>query len=377
MKKLKVNLKKEIDKSYPIIISKNIIFYLAEELRKNPIAFSYAIISDSIVAKLYGEKLFEQFKNAGLKAHLFTFPYGEENKSRKIWESLISKMLRAGLGRDSCVIAIGGGVVIDMAGFVASTYMRGIPWIVLPTSLLAMVDASVGGKVGIDLVYGKNLVGSFWQPKAVYIDVDFLQTLPQAHLKNGLAEVAKTGFIKDAELISLLEQKTKDIFSKDAEILEEMIFRSLKVKARVVEKDEEEKTGLRKILNYGHTIGHALEAFSDYKLLHGWAVSLGMIVASKISYEIGFLSSADLKGHQKILNALDLPIKLPKSLAKKLKTASGKKRFFDYLYKDKKKRGEKIEMVLLEKIGKVKKYKGNWTVPVEEKLIERGVEAVL
>jgi len=364
-------------RSYPLILGAGIFPLLAEELKKNFPAHNYVIISDCPVMKLYGGELFSLLRKNRLGAHLFDFPAGEENKNRKIWEQLITRMLRAGIGRDSLVIALGGGVVSDLAGFVSAVYMRGIPWVAVPTTLLGMVDASIGGKVGIDLAYGKNLVGAFWQASAVYMDLEVLRTLPRLQFKNGLAEVVKAGLIKDKELFALLERNWKRVLRLSLSELEEIIWRAVRVKVRVVEKDEREESGERKILNYGHTIGHGLEALSGYKLLHGIAVSLGMRVEARISNLLGYFPEAELKRQNQLLFQLGFPSRVSGLLAKKLKTRSGKEQFMNYLYKDKKVRAGKIEMVLLREIGRVKRSQGSWTVPVEEGLIERALEEIL
>ena len=364
-------------RSYPLILGAGLFPRLAEELKKNFPAHNYVIISDCPVMKLYGGELFSLLRKNRLGVHLFDFPAGEENKNRKIWEQLIIRMLRAGIGRDSLVIALGGGVVSDLAGFVSAVYMRGIPWVAVPTTLLGMVDASIGGKVGIDLAYGKNLVGAFWQASAVYMDLEVLRTLPRLQFKNGLAEVVKAGLIKDKELFALLERNWKRVLRLSLSELEEIIWRAVRVKVRVVEKDEREESGERKILNYAHTIGHGLEALSGYKLLHGIAVSLGMRVEARISNLLGYFPEAELKRQNQLLFQLGFPSRVSGLLAKKLKTRSGKEQFMNYLYKDKKVRAGKIEMVLLREIGRVKRSQGSWTVPVEERVIEQALEEIL
>jgi len=372
-----VRLKSYQDDSYPLIIGERVFPRIAEELTRNPLGDSYAIIADSNVARLYGENFKRMMRDKNLRAFLLSFPAGEKSKTVKVWQSLIEKMLKSGLGRDSCVIALGGGVTGDLAGFVSASYLRGIPFIQVPTSLLAMLDASIGGKVGIDLPSGKNLIGAFFQPKAVYIDLTFLETLPKIHLLNGMAEAVKSGLIADRALFAMIEKKGNECLKLNLEILRKVIKRALLVKAGVVEQDEMETLGLRKILNYGHTIGHSLEALSGYQLLHGFAVSLGMRASARISVEMGFLKEIDAQRQNKVLDSLGFPGKIPGRLCKIIKTSSGKTRFFDYLTQDKKVRSGQLEMVLLSEIGRVKRFDNSWTVPVSKQMIELGLKEIL
>ena len=376
LEQLKVRLRRERDGSYPIVIGSGIFPALARELKRQPLGSGYAIISDATVARLHGPRLLSALRAHKLKARLLTFPAGEKSKNPKVWLALIGRMLEAGLGRDAAVIALGGGVTGDLAGFAAASYLRGVPFIQVPTSLLAMVDASIGGKVGLDLAQGKNLVGAFWQPKAVYVDLDCLKTLPPLHLQNGLAEVVKSAMIADAELYELLDNHTDIVEAPDPRILLQMIKRSLRVKATVVEKDELETLGLRKILNYGHTIGHALEALSNYRLLHGFAIALGMQAAARIAMDMGFLHMGDYDRQNLLLCTLGFPLQMPARLSARLKTREGKAQFFAYLFKDKKVKAGRVEMVLLRGIGRVKKFEDNWTVPVSAEMIEAGLQQI-
>lgn len=371
-----MNLRRMVDDSYPIIAGDNLWGTIAGELAKRPLGKRYAVITDSVVMGLYGEKLLAALCDRGLDACAFYFPAGEASKNPKVWLSLANEMLRLGFVRDSLIISLGGGVVGDVAGFLASTYMRGIPWVQVPTTLLAMADASIGGKVGIDLPLGKNLLGAFCQPKAVYAGLDCLKTLPKTHLLNGMAEVVKAGLIRDPKLFALLEKKGKAILKLDGDALATAITRSLKVKAGVVEKDELETLGLRKILNYGHTIGHGLESLSGYQLLHGFAVAFGMRAAGRIAVESGFLKKADADRQDSLLSGLGFPSRLPAYLLKKIKSKPGRARFFNYLYKDKKSNSGQVEMVLLSGIGRVKSAGDKWTFPVGEDLISLGLEAI-
>ena len=377
MEKIKLDLKGKVDDSYQVMIGKNLWRMIADDLRKKPLGKRAVVITDSTVIDLYADKLLSALCDVGIDACALYFSAGESSKNPKVWLSLASEMLRLGYGRDSFIIALGGGVVGDVAGFLAASYMRGIPWVQVPTTLLAMADASVGGKVGIDLPLGKNLLGSFWQPKAVYADIDCLKTLPKAHLLNGMAEVVKSGLIKDAALFSILEKKGKEILKLKSDTLVKTVARSVKVKASVVEKDAHETLGIRKILNYGHTMGHGLETLSGYRLLHGFAVAFGMRAAGRIGVETGSLKKSELDRQNRLLKKLGFPARLPASLAILLKSGSGRSKFFSILANDKKVKSGKVEMVLLSGIGKVKQTGKEWTVPVDEKLINLGLEEIM
>ncbi len=374
---IRVKLRRMVDSSYPIIIGEKIFPDLARMLQESKLADRYALITDSAVAGLYGKELSSALRSRGLRVDLLEFPAGERNKNQRVWLSLARRMLKLGLGRDCAVIALGGGVAGDLAGLVAATYLRGVPLVQVPTSLLAMVDASIGGKVAVDLPAGKNLLGAFWQPKSVYVDLNCLRTLPQKHLSNGMAEAVKSGLIADAVLFRLIELKGEECLGRDLKTLRQVIRRSLKVKAGAVELDERETSGLRKILNYGHTFGHGLEALSGYRLLHGGAIALGMRAAGKISTELGYLSEADAARQDQILARLGFPARAPGFLRKILNRKSGLEEFFGYLSRDKKVKSGRVEMVLLEGIGRVKRVNGGWTVPVTEELLAAGLRELL
>jgi 3-dehydroquinate synthase len=250
--------------------------------------------------------------------------------------------LAMGADRTSALIALGGGVVGDITGFMASVYMRGIPYIQVPTTLLAQVDSSIGGKTGIDLSTGKNILGTFYQPRGVFIDLAFLKTLKPRELKNGLAEVVKYGVIDDPELFSTLEARAKDIKSGNMDLLEEIVTRSCRIKKGVVEIDEQEK-GVRRILNFGHTIGHAIETESEYTIPHGDAVSMGMAAATAISERMHYLTAEDRERIIALIRAIGLPDRIPKDLKH-----DG---IFARIKGDKKKAGDVLNFVLLKKIG--------------------------
>lgn len=347
------------DRSYPIYIESGCLERIGDDLAQKNIGNRYAIIADMNVTKLYGDRLLAIMSNAGLKARLFPFPAGEQGKTLFTVEALASRMARAGYDRQDAVIALGGGVTGDIAGFLASAYMRGIPFVQVPTSLLAQVDSSVGGKTGVDLPEGKNLVGAFYQPKAVYVDIDVLQTLPREELLGGLAEVIKYGVIRDGDFFTFLEEYRRKILRLEPKIIEKMISRCCEIKAEVVAADEREG-GLRKILNYGHTIGHAVEGASSYQLIHGMAVAIGMVAAARLSVLRETLSGKDNERIYAIISAYGMPVAVPHHLDRQV--------IKRYLKADKKAVGGKVFYVLPDAIG---------STYITDAVTEEMVEAVL
>ena len=342
MNKIKVNLDKKVSTSYEIYIGRDILDRIGMIVAKNDIASRYIVITDSNVSDLHGERFLRALSDMGIQADMIEFPAGEASKNVDVMLDIIKKLLDMGVDRKSALIALGGGVVGDLTGFVASTYMRGIPYIQVPTTLLAQVDSSIGGKTGIDLSVGKNLLGAFYQPKVVFIDLSFLQTLPPREFNNGMAEIVKYGIIEDTELFSLLEDEAKTIRSGNMAFLETVIGRSCRIKKSIVETDEKE-SGLRRILNFGHTIGHAIEAESGYALSHGEAVSIGMAAAAMISEKLKYLPSRDMERIRKLAEALGLPSSIPDFLS-----TEG---ILSRLKTDKKKQGDVINFILLKKLG--------------------------
>lgn len=340
MTTIQVKLAEKTDHSYKIFIQKGIADKIPAELKKQKYGNKYAIITDTKVQKLYGNALRRYLGKHGIKSEVFSFPEGEKSKTLNTIEKLANEMVAKGFDRKDAVISLGGGVVGDTAGLLSSVYMRGIPYVQIPTTLLAMADSSVGGKTGIDLKSGKNLIGTFTQPKAVFIDTKYLQTLPPKQIRNGLAEVIKYGVIKDEKLFKFIEQNLSRITKLDDSVMNKIIARSVEIKAEIVERDEKE-SGERMILNYGHTYGHALEKISDYKLLHGYAISIGMVIANKIAVNKGYLKQADADRIKKLLRLAELPITTVKKPGNK-----------DIL-SDKKRMGDSISLILPTKIGKV------------------------
>lgn len=360
MKKISVSL---ADRSYPIYIGDNILAGLAELLM--PWGKSGAIITDETVKDLWGNRLQEQLTRAGYNLPVYAIVPGEESKSLSAADKIYQQLLNWGLDRKSFLIACGGGVVGDLAGFVAATYMRGINYFQVPTTLMAQVDSSIGGKTAVNLSQGKNLVGSFWQPRFVYIDIQTLSTLPQKEMRTGLAEVVKYGVIRDRRLFNVVAEQQNRLFKLEKDLWLDIIITCARIKAEVVGKDERELSGLRAILNYGHTIGHALETLTDYqKLTHGEAVAIGMAAAAKLACRLGYLNAALRDRQIDLLRALGLPARL--------EITSQEDRFYDrvlaVLRHDKKAVAGKLRFVLAEKIGKV---------IVTDKVPEAEVRAVL
>lgn len=270
------------------------------------------VITDTHVQSPHAETVASSLADMGIDVEVLVVPAGEESKSVEVADELWRQMLEAGADRKSWVVAVGGGVVGDLAGFVAATFGRGLKFLQIPTTLLADVDSSVGGKVGINLPAAKNMVGAFWQPAGVIIDTDVLTTLPDREYRSGLAEVVKYGVILDAEFFEYLERHVDALNRRDAEVLEHVIARSCRLKADVVERDEREETGLRAVLNYGHTFAHAIEAVAGYgEWLHGEAVSIGMHCAARLAARMGRIDEAFVERQRKLLLALQLPVTVP------------------------------------------------------------------
>ena len=336
-------------------------------LKELSAANKYVIITDKNIEKLYGEKLYKMLKYNGFNVEIISIPPGEKSKSEYIKTKICDMMLRKKCGRDTMILALGGGVVGDVAGFVAAIYMRGIPYIQIPTSFLAMVDSSIGGKVGVDTKYGKNLIGAFWQPQAVIMDTDFLENLPITHLRNGLFEAVKIFITSDSASLGYIQKNLSKFFEGDRKVLQNVLIRAVKLKVAIVERDEKEGNE-RSILNFGHTIGHALELKSSYKLLHGFGVGAGIIVESKISELLGILSSKDYKFIKNFILKL-LP---PKNILQKFSTAS----ILKATRSDKKSAKGRVKYILLKKIGEVYKTKGKFSHEVDDKLVKKAINSL-
>jgi len=342
MNTIKLNLK---SRSYPVIIEEGIITKAGCLLKKLNLGKDTIIITNSLLKKKFGSKVKNSLIKHGFSAKFFIVPDSEKAKSIRYCLNLIDKISKYDKKKQVVVIALGGGVIGDLAGFIASIYKRGVPYIQIPTTLLAQIDSSIGGKTAIDLRVAKNLVGAFYQPKLVIVDPSLLKGLPQRQLKSGLAEVIKYSIIKDRSLFYFLRNNQKKISSLNKKAIELIEKKCITIKAGVVEKDEREKKGIRTILNFGHTIGHALESAAGYSVYsHGEAISIGMVCAAEIACSLKLLSKNDLI---KIINLIKL-YKLPTRI-KKIPLS----KIMDSLSRDKKFIKAKNRFVLPKTIGRV------------------------
>jgi shikimate kinase/3-dehydroquinate synthase len=340
-----VCLVKTATQSYPIFVGYGLLEKLGEKMKQAALSGTATIISDENVFSLYGSKVEGILKHAGFAVNSFVVPPGEETKSMEYAIKIYDFLVEHRTERDDIIIALGGGMVGDLAGFVAATFLRGMPWIQVPTSLVAMVDASIGGKVGVNHPEGKNLIGDFYQPNLVLADPQTLTTLPQRELISGWAEVIKHGMILDEEFVQFLESNVNRLTKLEPELLTRAIANSAAIKAQVVSQDEKEKEGKRTVLNYGHTIAHGLEAATQYKrFLHGEAVAIGMVGAAKLSQRLGLLSSAAVERQQALLQKFGLPTVF---------SGLGLTEITRAMELDKKTKGKAIRWVLLQDIGRV------------------------
>lgn len=327
---------------YPIVLTNNYdklsqLFVDLDSSNKK-----ICIVSDSNVSKLYLDEIFDIIKNHAKETYTFSFPAGESQKNLDTVYSLYENLIKWKFDRKDILIALGGGVVGDLTGYVAATYLRGISFVQMPTSLLAMVDSSIGGKTGVDFKGYKNMVGAFHQPSAVYINVKTLESLPKEHYYNGMAEIIKHGLIIDFNYLNWLKDHEVGIHSFDNETIIQMIYQSCLIKKDVVENDPKEQ-GIRALLNFGHTIGHAIERAMDFNLLHGECVSIGMVAAAYISMKQGYLAQDDLAKIIDMLKDFKLPVNLNNSISLK--------ELFNNISLDKKQESGKLKFILLKEIG--------------------------
>lgn len=346
-------------RSYSIQIGSKLLSGLGAQCTALKLGARCAVITDRVVGPLYAPAVLQSLKRAGFDAVSVVIPAGESAKRLGNVERCYNQLAAHRLERKSFIVALGGGVVGDLAGFVAATYLRGIPFVQIPTTLLAQVDSSVGGKTGVNLKAGKNLVGAFYQPRLVLCDLATLRTLPDREFRAGLAEIIKYGIIYDAELFRFLERMMPRILKRDSKALAHIIARSCEIKAEVVGQDETE-TGLRAILNYGHTIGHAIEAISGYgKYLHGEAISIGQVKASYLSEQLTGLSAIESARIRNLFLQAGLPVQIRLSAAQR-------RRLTDAMRLDKKVSSGEVKFVLARSIGKVE-----WGQKVPAELIHR------
>ncbi len=326
---------------YTIRIAAGLLDALPERIAAEYPGRNTWVITDGTVARLHGRRLLRNLVLAGVDAALVEIPPGEEAKSAAVAAAVHTQLLTHGVDRASVIIACGGGVVGDLAGFIAATLLRGIDWIQVPTTLLAQVDSSVGGKVGVNHPLGKNLIGAFHQPSAVFVDPAVLASLPPAELRNGFAEIIKIAAAIDPVLFRRLERRSSP-WSCNIEEMVPLIARAVGLKAAVVARDEREAS-LRKVLNLGHTIGHAIEAASAYRIRHGEAVAIGLAAEGRIAHHMGLLAARDLERLTRVLRSAALPTRLPRRVSNA--------RIARALLLDKKSEGGRPRFVLLRRIG--------------------------
>ena len=327
---------------YPIFVGWGLLRSLGERVRQAGLSGNAYVVADASVFSLYGDAVMTSLREAGFGVQSFGVPPGEMNKTLNTVSNIYDWLVDCRAERSDVVVGVGGGVITDMAGFVAATFLRGLSVVQVPTSLMAMTDASVGGKTAVNHPKAKNLIGAFYQPRLVLADVQALTTLPEMELTSGWAEIIKHGLVLDGELNAFLEKNAKKLVKLNPEATTEAVRRSVAVKARIVSEDEKEQ-GRRIVLNYGHTIGHGLEAATDYgRFLHGEAVSVGMVGAAIISHELGLLSPEVVKQHRDILRTFGLPISCSDVNVRSVVKA---------MELDKKVKGRAVRWVLLEGIG--------------------------
>jgi 3-dehydroquinate synthase len=336
---------------------------LPRDLRARLADRTLVVVSDATVARLHGRPLAERLRSAGFETALVTFPPGESSKSRDTKAEIEDRLFALRVGRDSAILAVGGGVTTDLGGFVAATWNRGVPLVHVPTTLLAMVDAALGGKTGVDLPGGKNLIGAYHQPEAVYADVATLLTLPDRHFAAGFAEAVKTAAIADVALFRWLETSSTGLRERSTRLLATAVASCLRIKGRIVARDERER-GRRAILNFGHTVAHAIEAASEYRIPHGHAVSIGLVVESRLAVSaLGFPSSHAAR-IETLLRAFGLPTALPASI--------DPVRVVEATRRDKKSRGGEVRCALPRSLGRM--LAGNEvTLPIEPRRLRRAL----
>jgi 3-dehydroquinate synthase len=343
--------------SYEVIIKSGLLQEISSFTSFNP---PLALITDDTTAQLYGKELYEFLCRAEIKTHFFTLPVGEIHKTRAVKETLENQLFEKHLGKDTCILALGGGVVTDLVGYLAATYCRGVPFVIIPTTLLAMADACIGGKTGVDVPYGKNLIGCIYQPHKVLIDPLTLKSLPLKELKNGVVEIIKHALLADSTLFEYLRQHSHQFFTQDPQTLEYLIQESCRIKIEIVAEDEKER-GKRRLINFGHTVGHALEKTSNYTLSHGEAVAIGMLVESYMALQLGFLKKNTLDKIHDILLQYALPLSIPL----KISTQS----IMDAMILDKKSHQGHPRFALIQDIGAPLHFNGTYCTEIEESIL--------
>ncbi len=339
-------------RDYVVAVAPGLLDRVGDEARAAaPAVRRWAVIADETVAHLYADRVRASFGRSAAQPDLYTFPPGEASKTRRTWSVLTDRLIAEGHGRDSGVVALGGGVSGDLGGFVAATFMRGVPVVQVPTSILAMVDSSVGGKTGVDTAAGKNLVGAFHAPVRVVVDPMAASTLTRAQRAEGLAEAAKHGSIVDVEYALGLARDAGPLLTGEVDAVQTMVVRSVAIKAGIVGRDERE-AGLREILNFGHTLGHALEAASEFRLSHGEAVALGMVLEARLGERLGLTQAGTAARLAEVLTALELPVERPRGLRAET--------VLPFLGADKKVRDAQVRCVFLAALGAIRPAEPGW-----------------
>jgi 3-dehydroquinate synthase len=342
MHKIRVQLE---NYGYDIVVGSGIIAQMSSLLAPLVEPTRVLIVTDPSVGRLYGDAVRRALEPLGREVLTETIPEGENQKNMRTAEKLLDRMAEARLDRKSLLVSLGGGVVGDVAGFAAAIFMRGIPYVQAPTTLLAQVDSSIGGKVGVDHPLAKNLIGAFYQPLLVCTDPAALASLPEEHVRNGMAEIIKYGVIADESLFGLLERHSESLRTLDGGLLEDVIRRCCQIKTRIVQQDVRETTGIRSILNYGHTIGHAIESATGYtRFSHGEAISIGMMAAAKIARTMKLIPEEAERRQEKLLSAAGLPVRMQ---------GIEKRSVIEATRLDKKAAGGKVRFVLPMAIGRV------------------------
>lgn len=357
-----VELKKVVDDSYDIEIGYNLMDKLVEDMEAGLFGtlHKFAVITDTNVRDPYAKPICEKLIAAGYKVDLFVFPAGEKSKTRLTKERIEDAMLEKGYRRDCAIIAVGGGVVTDLAGFVAGTYGRGVPFVNYATTLLAAADASVGGKTAVDTPLATNLIGLFNQPQKVYIDIEAWKTLPERQVASGMSETIKHACLASYDMFAFIEENLDDILSFKKFACEYIAENNCKIKYHVVMKDERE-SGLREVLNLGHTVGRAIETVSEYRLLHGEALAIGMAAEVLLSARLGYMSDEEAERVIALYDRVGLPTRIPEYVDREA--------LIKKLYTDKKVRDGKLRFVLQKGIGDVVEFApGVFAKPIEESL---------
>lgn len=365
MSVLNLELVKTVDDSYQIEIGFSLEEKLVEDIKAGLLGGvkKFAVVTDSNVKDLHGEKIAGLLEKAGYIAKLFVFEAGEKSKTRKTKEYVEDAMLEAGFRRDCAIIAVGGGVVTDLAGFVAGTFGRGIPFVNYATTLLAAADASVGGKTAVDTPLATNLIGLFNQPKKVYIDVAAWKTLDMRQLRSGVSETIKHACLADKEFFEYLDEHMEELLNNDKQVCEHVALKNCSIKYKVVMQDERE-SGLREVLNLGHTVGRAIETVSDYELLHGEALAIGMAAMAHLSAELGFMTAEEVERVIGLYKKAGLPVSIPDYIDREVLVKK--------LYTDKKVKNGQLRFVIEKGIGEIATFGENvYAKPIEEELARK------